>query len=244
MYRTKYNTWTRSEWSVEAIYRQIMSEHIFSLLFDISNVPGLSIVKQKLANVTWQSLYDVAYVLWPTLPLVEMAIERLASTLMCSTLGPTGPAVWTDPAIGSMATLAQYIKYAATLKELNVDLGCRCGNPSRCREYRFDVIGDLCLESLHTVTLLKGTPDLSSFVDFFANHPNLKTVHFGWVVLMSESWMEAMHEICKRPPNIVEIIFSGELIEETRIRKARKKAGTWCHDDGCKACDFPEECHL
>jgi hypothetical protein len=97
------------ESSVEEVYRQTMSEHMFYLPFDISNVPGLSIVKQKLTNVTWQSLEDVAYVLWPTLPLVETAIERLASTLKCFALGPTGPANWIDPATDSMATLARYL---------------------------------------------------------------------------------------------------------------------------------------
>lgn len=203
-----------------------MSEQIFYLLFDISNVPGLSIVKQKLTNVTRQSLYDVAYVLWPTLPLVEMAIERLASTLMCFALGPTGPAIWTDPAIESMATLTRHLRYATNHEELNIDLGCPCGSPSRCREYRFNFIGDLCLKHLHKVTLFKGTFDLSSFADFFANHPNLKTVHFGWIVLISGSRMEAMHEVCKRRPNLVDIKSSVKISEETRIRKARKKAGT------------------
>ena len=60
----------------------------------------------------------------------------------------------------------------------------------------------------------------TSLLDFFANHPNPKTVQLGCTSLKNGTWMEAIHEMSKRRPNLDGITFSGQIYYENRAEAA------------------------
>ena len=163
-----------------------------------------SIVNQKSINIKWHNPYDVAFSLRPNRELARMAAEQMTGTLRRFELGPEGTG------LEEMATLSQYLVYAIKLKELIIDFGYPC---SRVKG-DFDWMCDLCMDRLHTVHFCNGEIAQTSLLDFFASHPNLKTVQLGCTSLKNGTWMEAIREMSKRRTNLDGITFSGQMYYE------------------------------